>query len=86
MLIIDFIAPNTMFSALFQKIENYSYRCGKKRLALWFPEYLKNSLTNLGFSVNPSGTCIPRTTHEKTLSRDEMKGIFFYTMGDTDFL
>jgi hypothetical protein len=86
MLVIDFLCMSDMMEPLFHKIENFSFVCGKKNLTLWFPGYLQDILTGLGFSIKPSGTCIPRTTHESTLTKDEMAGVFFYTMGDTDFL
>ncbi|HXX58945.1 MAG TPA: GNAT family N-acetyltransferase [Thermodesulfovibrionales bacterium] len=85
-LIIDFVCPLPLMDALFQKIENVAYAAGKRRLTLWHPEYLKQKMTQIGFSVGFAGTSIPRTTHEKTLRKDEMAGRFFYTMGDTDFL
>ncbi len=86
MLLIDFVCRTDLLGVFFQKIENYSCRAGEKALTLWFPGYLERRLASIGFSTRPAGTCIPRTTHEKTLAREEMKGIFFYTMGDTDFL
>ncbi|MCL4475417.1 MAG: GNAT family N-acetyltransferase [Nitrospirae bacterium] len=85
-LIIDFVCSIDMLNILFQKIGNYSYSTGIKTLKLWFPGYLKNTLGEMGFHINLSGTCIPRTTHERTLTKSEMEGQFFYTMGDTDFL
>lgn len=85
-LVIDFLCMSDMMEILFHKIENYSFVCGKKSLTLWFPDYLQNILACLGFSIKPSCTSIPRTTHEKALTKNEMAGIFFYTMGDTDFL
>lgn len=86
MLIIDFVCREDILSALFQKIENYSYISGVKTIALWFPEYLRQRMEDMGFSIKPTGTCIPRTTHEGWLKRGDIKGKFFYTMGDTDFL
>jgi GNAT superfamily N-acetyltransferase len=86
MLIIDFLCPLSIIFTLSQKIENYAFTLGEKKLILWHPEYLSLRLSQMGFSIKPTGICIPRTTHEKTLTKDEMAGIFFYTMGDTDFL
>lgn len=86
LLLIDFLCPLQQLEALFQKIENYAIVSGCKRLRLWHPEYLSNRLTQIGFTVGKSGTCIPRTTHPAWLKKDEIKGRFFYTMGDTDFL
>ncbi len=85
-LIIDFVCSVDMIKILLQKIENYSYTSGMKTLTLWFPQYLKNKISETGFNINPAGTCIPRTTHEKTLTKEDVAGKFFYTMGDTDFL
>lgn len=86
MLIIDFVVSDNLFSTLFQKIENYVFTIGKKKLSLWHPEYLTDKLTELGFFINKTVTCIPRTTHEKGLKKEDLKGKFFYAMGDTDFL
>ena len=86
MLLVDFVCNTDMIGILFQKVENYSYACGMKNLSLWFSEYLRHTLDRLGFPVHTSCTCIPRTTHEETLTKDQIKGQFFYTMGDTDFL
>jgi SAM-dependent methyltransferase len=86
MLVIDFLCLPEMMEILFRKIENHSFVSGSKTVALWFPGYLQNILRDLGFSIKPSCTVIPRTTHERTLTKDEMAGSFFYTMGDTDFL
>jgi GNAT superfamily N-acetyltransferase len=86
MLIIDFICEENMLKPLFQKTENYAVTCGFKNISLWLPEYLSKKMEEIGFSIRLTGTCIPRTTHEKTLKKDEIKGRFFYTMGDTDFM
>lgn len=86
LLLIDFLCPLQQFAALFQKTENYAVVSGCKNLRLWHPEYLNERLKQLGFTVSKSATCIPRTTHPAWLKKDEIKGQFFYTMGDTDFL
>lgn len=86
MLFVDFISAADMIEPLFLKAENYASAIGKKFIVLWHPEYLSDRLLSLGFSVKPSLTCIPRTTHELTLKKEDIKGNFFYTMGDTDFL
>jgi len=85
-LIMDFVCPANEMEALFQKIENAVCVAGGKRLTLWHPEYMKQKMPMMGFSVRYAGTSIPRTTHERTLRKYEMAGKFFYTMGDTDFL
>lgn len=84
-LLIDFLSPVDSIDILFQEVENCSFRSGKKTLALWFPGYMRHRLAEEGFSIRPAATCVPRTTHERTLTKDQMKGQFFYTMGDTDF-
>lgn len=86
MLIIDFVCRLDLLSILFQKIGNYAYTAGKKTIVLWSPEYLKDRLEKIGFLIKPSITCIPRSTHKAYLTKDKIKGNFFYTMGDTDFL
>ncbi len=83
--IIDFVCPKSMLGVLFLKIENYSFSAGSSQLVLWFPEYLKNRMIGMGFSVRTSVTSVPRTTHEGTLAKSDIAGQFFYTMGDTDF-
>lgn len=86
LLLIDFLCPLDQLAAVFQKIENYALTSGCKGLRLWHPEFLNERLKQAGFTVGKSGTCIPRTTHPAWLKKDEIKGHFFYTMGDTDFL
>jgi hypothetical protein len=83
-LIIDFVCHSDKMETLFQKIGNVIN--GKKKVTLWHAEYLKQRMFQMGFSVGHAGTCIPRTTHEHTLRKNEIAGRFFYTMGDTDFL
>lgn len=85
LLLIDFLCPLRHLVVLFQKIENYAVVSGSRKLRLWHPEYLNKRFEDLGFTVSKSGTCIPRTTHPAWLKKDEIKGHFFYTMGDTDF-
>lgn len=86
MLIIDFVCSLDMLKVLFQKIQNYTHTTGIRTLTLWFPEYLRKTMEDVGFQTEISCTCIPRTTHENTLTKEEIRGKFFYTMGDTDFM
>ncbi len=85
-LVIDFVCGKDILTTLFKKIENYAYTSRIKTITLWFPEYLRKIMEDMGFQTKISCTCIPRTTHEKTLTKEEIKGKFFYTMGDTDFM
>jgi hypothetical protein len=85
-LLIDFVCPGYLLRTLFQKVENYSYAAGKKMLVLWCPEYMRQQMTQKGFSIQPAGTTIPLSTHEGWLKKEDIGGKFFYTMGDTDFL
>jgi hypothetical protein len=86
MLIIDFISRLDTMQILFQKMENYAFIVGSETIIVWTPEYLRQKLEKIGFLVRPSVTCIPRSTHKAYLPKEYLKGIFFYTMGDTDFL
>ncbi len=86
LLIVDFVCASENMGVLFQKTENYAYSIGSKRLVLWIPEYLRQSLSGMGFSIGPAGTSIPRPNDNKWLPLEAIKGKFFYTMGDTDFL
>ncbi len=86
MLLMDFLCPLDLLGPFFQKIENYVYTTGIKRLVFWLPEYLGKRVVREGYSVYPAGTSIPRSTIEGFMDKEEMKGRFFYTMGDTDFL
>jgi hypothetical protein len=86
MLLIDFVCPLDLLGPFFQKIENYVYTTGLKRLVFWLPDYLRERVASEGFSVYPAGISIPRTNREKWLTKAEIEGKFFYTMGDTDFL
>ncbi|MFI5294180.1 MAG: GNAT family N-acetyltransferase [Thermodesulfovibrionales bacterium] len=86
MLLMDFVCPLDLLGPFFQKIENYLYSTGIKKLVFWLPEYLRERVAREGFSLYPAGISIPRSTIEGYLAKEEMKGRFFYTMGDTDFL
>jgi hypothetical protein len=83
MLLVDFLCPRELLDVLFLKIENCAYSAGYTRIILWIPEYLASMVERLGFAVQISCTSIPRTTCEPTLQKDEIRGNFFYTMGDT---
>ncbi|MEF9476118.1 MAG: hypothetical protein L0958_05455, partial [Candidatus Mariimomonas ferrooxydans] len=85
-LVMDFLSDRGMFGSLFHKLENYVFTSGRKTMTLWAPPFMEETLIENGFSIKPAGTSIPRTTHEKTLTKDQMEGKFFYTPGDTDFL
>lgn len=84
-MIMDFVCGRKDLGPLFQKLENSACASGGKSLKLWIPPFLERELERLGFSVRKSSICIPRTTHEKFLQKQEIGGNFFYTMGDTDF-
>jgi GNAT superfamily N-acetyltransferase len=86
MRIIDFVCPLPLLDVLIRKIENYASSAGTNELILWIPEYLKDRMVGMGFAVRNAETSIPRTTHEGGLTKNEIAGRFFYTMGDTDFL
>lgn len=86
LLLMDFLSSEAMFTPLFQKMENYAFSTGRKPVMLWFPPFLREKITALGFSTQAAPTVIPRTTYESALKKEEMKNRFFYTMGDTDFL
>lgn len=85
-LLMDFLAMKGMTRPLFQKVENYICSMSQKTLLLWFPPFLEEKMRALGFSTKQAPTSIPRTTFKEALTREEMAGKFFYTMGDTDFL
>ncbi len=85
-LLVDFLSTNKRLPALLEKIENLVYSGGSRNLTLWIPPFMEKTLTTLGFSVRKSVTAVPRTTEEPTLSKEDIAGHFFYTMGDTDFL
>ncbi|RMG00549.1 MAG: GNAT family N-acetyltransferase [Nitrospirae bacterium] len=84
-LLMDFLVRKIHLNSLISKIENYTLASCLKRLTVWIPPYLEEAFQLLGYSTAPAGTCIPRTTHEKGLTKKEIEGRFFYTFGDTDF-
>ncbi len=84
-LLMDFLSTKEQLRVLLEKIENLACSVGARTLALWIPPFMTNTVKNLGFSVQTSITAIPRTTEEPTLSKEDISGHFFYTMGDTDF-
>ncbi len=84
-LLIDFLSTKQTLPALIGKIENLICSGGPGTLTLWVPPFMEKTFTTLGFSAKKSATAIPRTTQEPTLSKADIAGHFFYTMGDTDF-
>jgi len=85
-LIMDFFFKDNLFKPLLVKLENHIHSTGTEEVKLWIPPSMEKIFSDSGFSTAPSGISIPRTTHENTLTKDDIKGRFFYTMGDTDFL
>jgi hypothetical protein len=85
-LLMDFLVLKGMTRPLFQKAENYVCSISQKTLISWFPPFLEEKMRSLGFTTKKAPTSIPRTTFKEALTREEMEGKFFYTMGDTDFL
>jgi hypothetical protein len=85
-LIMDFLYKDDLLKTLLTKLENYIYHTGTRTVTLWIPPYMERGFSESGFSTAPSGVTMPRTTYENTLTKDEIKNNFFYTMGDTDFL
>ena len=84
--LIDFLSLAGMLAPLLKQVENSIHSSGGKTLTLWFPPFMEKRISALSFSTVRSCTSIPRTTHENTLTKSEMEGQFFYTMGDTDFM
>jgi hypothetical protein len=85
-LLMDYVCRPQVLGTLLEKIENYVSSSGGKKLVCWIPGYMKQEMTQRGWTVYPAGTAIPRTTHEKTLTKEEIEGNFFFSMGDTDFM
>jgi hypothetical protein len=69
---------------LLDKLENMAVTAGKPSLTLWLPPRYHEVLEAHGFTLKPTGIVIPRTTHPGTLSKEEMQGKFYYTLGDFD--
>ncbi|MGE5238952.1 MAG: GNAT family N-acetyltransferase [Chloroflexota bacterium] len=86
MLLVDFLCPREALKSLLTKIDNYARSVGASSLILWVPPFMKNAIAECGFETRQAETAVPRTTLEGTMTRDEIAGRFFYTMGDTDFL
>jgi hypothetical protein len=86
MLLVDFLCPREALNPLLAKIDNYASSVGASSLMLWVPPFMGSILAGFGFKTGPAGTAVPRTTMKGTMTRDEIAGRFFYTMGDTDFL
>jgi hypothetical protein len=84
--IMDFLVTDGFFSSLMRKLENYIIRSEGAEISMWLPHTWSALLVENGFSISPAGTAIPRTTHDRTLTKEDMQGKFFYTMGDADFL
>lgn len=85
-MIMDYVCQKDDMRILFKKLENAVCTSSGKSLKLWAPPFLERQLERLGFAVRNASICVPRTTHESFLRKQEIAGNFFYTMGDTDFL
>ncbi len=85
-MVMDVVFRKGFLPALIEKVENLAFRSGAKTLHLWLPQPYLTILREIGFGIRLSGTTIPCTTHPGFLHKDDIRGRFFYTMGDTDFL
>jgi hypothetical protein len=86
LMVMDIVFRKDFFIPLMEKIENLGVVSGVKTLNLWLPQEYHPVLRGIGFAIHPAGTTIPCTTHPGFLNKDDIRGKFFYTMGDTDFL
>lgn len=84
--VMDLVFRDNMLPRLLQKIDNYSYTLGQKKIALWLPHYHARTLAELGFKPFITGATIPTSPNPKTLKGPEILEKLYYTMGDTDFL
>lgn len=86
LLIMDLIYKEGLLPVLLTKVENLSVSLGISTMSLWAPKPIRNLLKTLGFEIVPTATTLPRSAHPLTLSKEEIREKFFYTMGDTDYL
>ena len=86
-LVMDLLCKQKFVSAVLIKAENLSAAAsGSPVIRLWLPSYMHRLAEDRGFARGSIVSTIPCTTHPGFLTSKEIKGIFFYTMGDTDFL
>jgi hypothetical protein len=83
-LLMDFVVTRGDERALFEKVENLLFTSQARRLHLWIPPHCASLLEETGFTVVPTGTTIPCTTHRGFLAKADIEGRFFYTLGDAD--
>ena len=86
LLIIDVLCPRRYLGALLSKTENMAAASGAKKVRLWLPSFLHHVAARRGFQRGACVTTIPCTTRPGFLTAKEIRDVFFYTMGDTDFL
>jgi len=86
LLIMDIICRKKILPGLLTKVENLACSSGKKKLSLWAPSRIRDTLKTKGFALFMTGTTLPRSTHPLTLKKDEIQEKFFYSAGDTDYL
>jgi len=84
--VMDLIAPQAQIRPLLLKVENLCHTRGIKELRIWAPTSIRNLISSAGFTIQKTSTTLPRSTYPGTLSAEEVRKKFFYSMGDTDYL
>jgi len=86
LLIMDVICEDKTLPFLLRKIENLASSRRDREIVIWLPNRYRDVLIRLGFTLKASGATVPRSTHPGAMSREDISGKLFYTMGDTDYL
>jgi 2-polyprenyl-3-methyl-5-hydroxy-6-metoxy-1,4-benzoquinol methylase len=83
--IMDMIFRKDALIPLLQKIENLAFSIGKKGLVLWMPERYHNLLKKNGFVLKDYGV-LGQIVGDDFIQKDEIDSLFYFSMGDTDYL
>jgi len=85
-LLMDLIAPRRTLKPLLIKVENLCHSRGIREICIWAPTPIRDLMRSAGFTIEESSTTLPRSTFPGTLTADEVRAKFFYSMGDTDYM
>lgn len=85
LLVADLIFKEDALIPLLQKVENLAYSKRKRCLILWMPEKYHPLLRENGFILKEYGV-IGQFTGDDFISKDVTASLFYFGMGDTDYL
>ena len=83
--VMDIIVRGESLFPLLEKVENLVYVSGKKKICMWLPNRFHPLLNANGFNLVEQGV-ICRVVGKNFIAKDTIAKMFYFTMGDTDYL